>query len=94
MQLQIITTREEMQNLFNDAVDNAFKNRTPEPTIAPTIVDGEELSKKLGITIQTLIRWREKGKFPFLKVGSLFRYDLNAVLKELEVDHKKKGASK
>ncbi|MBC7745671.1 MAG: helix-turn-helix domain-containing protein [Flavobacterium sp.] len=53
------------------------------------LVDGEQLSKKLGITIQTLIRWRQKGKIPFLQVGKSIRYDLNKVLESLE---KKKGA--
>ncbi|MEO9257053.1 MAG: helix-turn-helix domain-containing protein, partial [Crocinitomicaceae bacterium] len=54
------------------------------------IITGEELGKKLGVTIQTLIRWRQKGKIPFLQVGSSIRYDLHKVIEALEKKDKVK----
>lgn len=57
----------------------------------PVIINGEDLCKKLDITIQTLIRWRQKEKIPYLQIGSSIRYDLNKVLDAIEVG-KKKGA--
>lgn len=54
------------------------------------IISGEELCKKLGLTIQTLIRWRQKGKVPFLQIGSSIRYDLNKVIEALEKKDKVK----
>ena len=57
----------------------------------PEIITGEDLCKKLDITIQTLIRWRQKGKIPYLQIGSSIRYDLNKVLDAIEIG-KKKGA--
>jgi len=48
------------------------------------IIDGKELCKKLGITIVTLIRWKAKGKVPYLQIGGLIRYNLSEVLKALE----------
>lgn len=70
------------------------QNQTATPqTVTPAkILNGEELSKELGITVQTLMKWREKGRIPYFKIGSAIRYDLNKVLETLEV--KKKGATK
>ena len=46
----------------------------------------------LGITEPTVIRWRAKGKIPFIKIGSIYRYDLDAVAQALSIQ--KKGAQK
>jgi transcriptional regulator with XRE-family HTH domain len=91
--LQIITTDAEFKSLMLEAVEFAVKNIPQrEPTQEAQIITGEDLSKKLGITIQTLIRWRQKGKIPFLQIGNSIRYDLHKVLDSLEA--KKKGAKK
>ena len=92
--LQIITNREEFKGVALEmmqwAVENMpVTNSTPEPEI----MTGEELCKKLGVTIQTLIRWRHKGKIPFLRIGSSIRYDFIKVLEAIEVG-KKRGAIK
>jgi hypothetical protein len=79
--------REELINFFPEATKSPNQNYNPE------IITGEDLSKKLGVTIQTLIRWRQKGKIPFLQIGNSIRYDFNKVIEALEVN-KKKGASK
>jgi excisionase family DNA binding protein len=42
-----------------------------------------ELAKFLGVTIQTVIRWKHKGKIPFFEIGSAQRFDLPKVLKAL-----------
>jgi hypothetical protein len=83
--LQIITTNEAFKSLMLEAVQFAV-NSIPqrEPTKEAQIITGEDLSKKLGVTIQTLIRWRQKGKIPFLQIGNSIRYDLNKVLDSLE----------
>ena len=57
----------------------------------PEIITGDKLCQRLDITIQTLIRWRQKGKIPFMQIGSAIRYDLNKVIEAIEVG-KKKGA--
>lgn len=88
--LQIITTQENFKSLMLEAVQFAV-NSIPqkEPTKEAQIITGEDLAKKLGVTIQTLIRWRQKGKIPFLQIGNSVRYDLNKVLEALEVKNKK-----
>jgi excisionase family DNA binding protein len=85
MQIQLITTHEEMQETFNRMFAEAIKVLpTNEPSPLPTINTGEELCKQLGVTIQTLIRWKHKGNVPFMQIGSSIRYDLNKVLQTLE----------
>jgi hypothetical protein len=91
--LQIITTTEAFKSLMLEAVEFAVNNiPQKEPTKEAQIITGEDLSKKLGVTIQTLIRWRQKGKIPFLQIGNSIRYDLYKVLDSLEAN--KKGAKK
>lgn len=90
--LQIITEKSEFQlvalEMMQWAVENMPKTKT-EPK--PEIMTGEQLCEKLDITIQTLIRWRHKGKIPYLQIGSSVRYDFNKVLNALEVSKKKGG---
>jgi excisionase family DNA binding protein len=92
--IQIITDKSEFQlvalEMMQWAIENMPKSK-PEPE--PEIMTGEELCKKLGVTIQTLIRWRHKGKIPFMRIGSSIRYDFIKVLEAIEVG-KKKGAIK
>lgn len=81
-----------MQKAFNEMFAEAVKTLpTGETTPAPHIISGAELKDQLGVTIQTIIRWRNKGKIPFIKLGSSIRYDLNAVIKSLEVGNKKRA---
>ena len=91
--LQIITEREEIRGIALEMMQWAIENM-PESnqTPQPEIMTGEELCKKLDVTIQTLIRWRHKGKIPYLQIGSSIRYDFNKVLDALEVTKKKGGA--
>ena len=92
--IQIITDKSEFQlvalEMMQWAIENMPKSK-PEPQ--PEIMTGEELCKKLDLTIQTLIRWRHKGKIPFMRIGSSIRYDVIKVLEAIEVG-KKKGAIK
>ncbi|MEJ5994965.1 helix-turn-helix domain-containing protein [Pedobacter sp. Du54] len=92
MQIQIISTYDEMQSAFSEMFAEAVKLLPAKETAAaPYIVSGDELKTQLGVTIQTVIRWRKKGKIPFLQLGSSIRYDLNEVVKALEVNSKRKG---
>jgi excisionase family DNA binding protein len=86
-------TTPEVRQIFRDELTNFFPSTlNSNPTPQPDIMTGEELCKKLDVTIQTLIRWRHKGKIPYLQIGSSIRYDFNKVLDALEVSKKKGGA--
>ena len=52
-------------------------------------ITGKELCSFLGISEPTLIRWRSKGKIPFIKMGGVLRYDKNKVA--LALEGQKKG---
>lgn len=92
--IQIITTEEAMQEIFKKVFENAMQDyQQKEVKPQPIIITGEELCIKLGVTIQTLIRWRQKGKVPFMQMGASIRYDLNTVITALEVGIKKRKVS-
>ncbi len=88
--LQIITNDAEFKGVMLEAVQWAVENMPAQKQLPkPDIMTGEELCEKLDVTIQTLIRWRQKGKIPFLQIGSSIRYDFNKVLEAIEVGKKK-----
>lgn len=79
-------TTPEVRQMFRDELSKFFQNSNTTATPANAeLITGDELCLKLGVTIQTLIRWRQKGKIPYLQVGGSIRYDLNKVLDALEV---------
>ncbi|MGY3052391.1 excisionase family DNA binding protein [Pedobacter sp. UYEF25] len=49
----------------------------------------KELCQFLSITEPTVIRWRKKGKIPYMQIGSALRYDKEAVLQA--ISEKRKG---
>ena len=56
-------------------------------------VNGETLCAFIGISKPTLIRYRKKGRIPFIEMGGVLRYDKNKVAKALE-SGKKNGGTK
>jgi len=86
MNFQIISTRAEFQELLENAVNVAFAKvalLAPNPQNEQPI-NTKELINFLDITEPTLIRWRKKGKIPFLKIGSRILYQKSAVLAAIE----------
>ncbi|WP_262245963.1 helix-turn-helix domain-containing protein [Parapedobacter soli] len=79
-----------LEPVFKGWVRDCLNERTVEEQTTPEIIDGDELIKKLGITRQTLLRWRKQNRIPYVQAGSVIRYDLNKVIKALE--NKKGGA--
>lgn len=57
------------------------------------IINSREIRKRLDISEPTLIRWRRKGRIPYLSIGSAIRYDWHKVLEAISSDNKK-GASR
>ena len=57
-------------------------------------VTGDELCSFIGISKPTLIRYRNKGKIPFLEMGGVLRYDKIKVAKALEQGNKKGDSKK
>ena len=92
-QIQIISTQGALQELIDNSIRSAFekldttsisnqsKNEQPITT--------KQLCEFLGITEPTVIRWRKKGKIPFLQIGSSIRFNLTSVVAALEVSKNK-----
>lgn len=60
----------------------AFSTNTAEPNNDRPITT-KQLCEYLGITEPTVIRWKKKGKIPFLQIGTAVRFNLKDVLKAL-----------
>lgn len=88
--IQIIATEEALQETFDLAFEKALGKIVHPEIPKPEILDGDELTEKLGITRQTLLRWRKQNRIPYVQAGSIIRYDLNKVIEALE--NKKGGA--
>ena len=75
----------DLQGIISDSVQQALRNHTEQlATPKPEIVDGETIQEKLGITRQTLVRWRASKRIPYIQEGGIIRYDLNKVIEALE----------
>ena len=80
--LNVLCTTEELADIIRQVL------REEKPSIQAAanieeIIDTKQLCKKLNITEPTIIRWRKKGKIPFLLIGDSIRYDWHAVLKAI-----------
>lgn len=90
--MNVIATNDQLQSLISNAISNTLEAYEKKQAVKKIdLIDGYELCKRLGITIQTLIRWKAKGKLPYLQIGASIRYDYFKVLEALEVSNKKKG---
>jgi len=87
-QIQIISTPAALQELIDNSVRLAFEKlnttATSEQGKNEQPVNTKELCSFLGITTPTAIRWRKRGKLPFLQIGSRILYQKSAVLAALE----------
>lgn len=89
--IQLITTHDELQEVLDAAVQKAYSNLpiVESNRVTEEIIDGKELMRRLDVSEPTLIRWRKKGKIPYIQFGCTIRYRYQAVLDALEV--KKRG---
>ncbi|MDB5003902.1 MAG: Helix-turn-helix protein [Mucilaginibacter sp.] len=89
-QIQIITTREEIQEMIDKAVMVAFEKLNTHASVVAISkneqpVTAKVLSQFLSISQPTLIRWRKKGKIPYLKIGGRILYRKSEVMTAMEV---------
>jgi hypothetical protein len=73
----------DLMSSLRDAIREELKS-LPDSPKGERIVSEKELCEHLNISGPTAIRYRKKGKIPFMKVGSSIRYDLNKVFAALE----------
>lgn len=88
-QIQIIGVPADIQAWVEASVSTAFEKLSINSTEKLTAINNKpvtapELCQYLNISPPTLIRWRKKGKIPFLKIGGSIRYDKVAVIAAIE----------
>lgn len=80
----IITDEAQLQTLFDLALEKALPKMLMTGKKQVEIIEGKTLIERLIISEPTLIRWRQKGKIPYLTIGSAIRYDWFKVLEAIE----------
>jgi|GEM_PF-1054122 len=93
MELAVLN-KSELNNFFetlNVRIDKLMEAMQSAPIKESRLITQKELAKYLSVTEQTIIKWKAKGKIPYLQFGDVIRYDLNEVNRALEVPCKKKG---
>ena len=89
--IMINLSPDELTELIAGILQNELQNISHGTnTVGSKPVTGKELCDYLHISEPTLIRYRNKGKIPCLVVGDQYRYNIEQVVKALEVNSKKK----
>lgn len=68
---------------FSD-LENKIASISTVPAAPPEIIDTAELCKRLSVSENTAVKWRQGKKIPFIKVDGTFRYNWPAVVAKLE----------
>lgn len=79
---------DDLRQIIRDELNSQTSKKEINQPILPPITT-KELCEYLGVTEPTIIRWRKKGKIPFMQIGSSVRFNLSAVVTALEVKRKK-----
>ena len=85
-------TTPEVRQLFRQELETYFENKNRNNSGSSKNeqpITTKQLCVFLGITEPTVIRWRKKGKIPFMQIGSSVRFNLSSVIAALEVSKKK-----
>lgn len=79
---------EQLLDQLKQVVRLELGNTAPGTPAISKPVTTKELCEFLDVTEPTVKRWRDKGVIPFMQIGSAVRFNLNDVLKALEVKNK------
>lgn len=67
-----------------ERIEQKISIPSAEARVPEEIINQDELCRRLDITEPTVIKWRKKGKIPFLMIGAVIRYNWPAVITALE----------
>lgn len=73
----------ELREMINSAVKNALQRNSGPETVPGDLISQKELCEKLRVAPSTLIRWKKKGKIPFVLVGDSPKYVYQQVINSL-----------
>jgi excisionase family DNA binding protein len=82
----VIIPEERLYAMIEEIVAKNHFNSNPDETrvLSQSLDTQPELAKFLGVTEQTIIRWRKKKRIPWLQIGTSIRFDRAAVVKAIE----------
>ena len=75
---------EDLQTVIIECVNTCLKYNKQPLTADEQPVSSKELCSYLNISEPTLIRWRKRGRIPFLQVGSRKLYQKSAVISAIQ----------
>lgn len=79
----VLISKDELRQLFCEAVKSIVPITNPTTSLPSKLATEKELCEFLNISAPTAIRYRQKGKIPFVQIGVTIRYDLIEVVKAL-----------
>lgn len=80
----------DLQDMIKKAVDDGIRDSFEKFTNSePTLIDGEEMCNRFGITPVTLQKWRDRNEIPYIQLGSVIRYDYHKILQVKETKRKR-----
>ena len=87
MQAVTITqiTYNELETLIENSIGKFLNSKVNEAKSNSKPLTQKELANFLNLSDQTITRWRLKGRIPYIKIGPSIRYNLDDVIKALEV---------
>lgn len=88
MQNLILIPVEDLRQIIREELINNKPDKI-EPKVSVKPISQKELCSFLGLSEPTVIRWRSKGRIPYIQIGPSIRYNLDDVIKSLEVSKSK-----
>jgi excisionase family DNA binding protein len=88
MENLVVIKTDDLRQIIRDEISTLSIHKETNRPFDPPITT-KQLCVFLGITEPTVIRWRKKGKIPFMQIGSALRYDKEAVIKA--ISEKRRG---
>lgn len=86
--LQVTIDEKMLSSIIDIAVDRAVaKEREKHNEI--TLIDGDQMCLKFGITKPTLQKWRDRKEIPYIQMGDVIRYDFNKIVEIKETKRKR-----
>jgi len=79
----IVMTEQQLTDFAKNLLDAYSLNVSKEVSPPAEILTPEQLRTRLGIGVSTEIRYRKKGKLPWLQIGDVIRYNWIEVLKKI-----------
>lgn len=86
--LQVTINEDQLNSIIDTAVNRAVAKER-ERNEESSLIDGDQICKRFGISKQTLQNWRDRKEIPFVQIGTVIRYDFNKILKHKEIKRRR-----